>query len=153
MAQQHGLVTAVAQNHEGRKVSAGCKTCINTGKTSAHADHEPSPRGLTSCHNYCWQIALYSTTREHTMMQRSVLYTYMTECCSSRSGQQHTTVLQGGKRTSRVAGMKPAPMPGMPCMPARPPEMTGLSAGSTAITCTTVLVFPNAAHQRAAVGY
>ncbi len=40
---------------------------------------------------------------------------------------------------SRTAGIKPAPMPWMRCGPARPPDSTGLSSGSTAIMRTSGL--------------
>lgn len=46
-----------------------------------------------------------------------------------------TSVIVRG-RTSSVAGLKPGPMPAIPCMPARPPEITGLSDGSSASTWT-----------------
>ena len=48
----------------------------------------------------------------------------------------HTWMMSSMMLMSRLPGMKPAPMPWILCGPGAPPEMTGLSVGSTAITCS-----------------
>jgi len=43
---------------------------------------------------------------------------------------------------SRFLGMNPAPMPWILCPPGAPPEITGLSLGSTATTCDGIHRIP-----------
>ena len=45
-----------------------------------------------------------------------------------------TWMISSSRLRSRMEGTKLAPMPWMPCCPACPPERTGDSAGSTAMT-------------------
>ena len=45
-----------------------------------------------------------------------------------------TTMISSINSVFKTGGMKPAPMPWILCGPGRPPERTGLAAGSTATT-------------------
>ena len=54
-------------------------------------------------------------------------------CTGRQSGS--TWMVSSIREMSRLPGMKPAPMPWILCGPGFPPEMTGLSVGSTATIC------------------
>ena len=53
----------------------------------------------------------------------------------SQGSGRPTWMVSVSRSVCRLPGMKPAPMPWILCGPGLPPEMTGDSVGSTAMTC------------------